>query len=44
MIDACYECAAQKLKIDLFSFGISYKGIIVEEEIVSGDHDVGEGE
>ena len=44
VIDACYEYAAQKLKTDLFSSGISYKGIIVEEEIVSGDHDVGEGE
>ena len=44
VIDACYESAAQKLKKDLFSSGISYKGIIVEEEIVSGDHDVGEEE
>ena len=44
MIDACYKSDAQKLKTDLFSSGISYKGIIVEEEIVSGDHDVGEGE
>ena len=44
VIDACYEPAAQRLNTDLFSSGISYKGIIVEEEIVSGDHDVGEGE
>ena len=44
MIDAYYESVAQKLNIDIFSSGISYKGIIGEEEIVSGDHDVGEGE
>ena len=37
MIDACYESAAQKSNTDLFSFGISYKDIIVEEEIVSCD-------
>ena len=44
VIDACYESVSQRLNTDLFSSGISYKGIIVEEEIVSGDHDVGEGE
>ena len=37
VIDACYEYAAQNSNIDLFSFGISYKDIIVEEEIVSYD-------
>ena len=38
MIDACYKSAAQKSNTDLFSFGISYKDIIVEEEIVSCDN------
>ena len=37
VIDACYESAAQKSNTDLFSFGISYKDIIVEEEVVSCD-------
>ena len=37
VIDACYESAAQKSNKDLFSFGISCKDIIVEEEIVSCD-------
>ena len=37
MIDACYESTAQKSNTDLFSFGISYKDIIVEEKIVSCD-------
>ena len=38
MIDACYESAGQKSNTDLFSFGISYKDIIIEEEIVSCDN------
>ena len=33
-LDACYESAAQKSNKDLFSFDISCKDIIVEEEIV----------
>ena len=37
VIDACYESAAQKSNKDLFSFDISCKDIIVEEEIVSCD-------
>ena len=37
MIDACYESAAQKSNKDLFSFDISCKYIIVEEETVSYD-------
>ena len=37
MINACYESSAQKSNTYLFSFGISYKDIIVEEEIVSCD-------
>ena len=37
MIDACYESATQKSNKDLFSFGISYKDIIIKEEIVSCD-------
>jgi len=36
-LDACYESAAQKSNKDIFSFGISCKDIIVEEEIVSCD-------
>ena len=44
VIDSCYESTAQKLNTNIFSSGMSYKGIIVEEEIVSSDHDVGEGE
>ena len=37
MINACYESSARKSNTYLFSFGISYKDIIVEEEIVSCD-------
>ena len=37
MIDACYESVAQNSNKDLFSFDISYKDIIEEEEIVSCD-------
>ena len=37
VIDACYKSVAQKSNKHLFSFGISYKDIIVEEEIVSCD-------
>ena len=37
MINACYESPAQKSNTYLFSFGISYKDIIVEEEIISYD-------
>ena len=37
MIDACYESVVQKSNTDIFSFGIPYKDIIVEEEIVSCD-------
>ena len=37
MIDACYESTAQRSNKDLFSFDISCKDIIVEEEIVSYD-------
>jgi len=37
VIDACYQSIFQKSKEDLFSFDISYKDIIVEEEIVSCD-------
>ena len=36
-LDACYESAAQKSNKDLFSFDISCKDIIVEEEIDSCD-------
>ena len=36
-LDACYESAAQKSNKDLFSFDISCKYIIIEEEIVSYD-------
>ena len=39
MIDSSYKSAAQKSNTDLFSFGISYKDIIVKKEIVSCDHD-----
>ena len=37
VIHACYESTAQRSNKDLFSFDISYKDIIVEEEIVSCD-------
>ena len=37
MIDACYKSAAHRSNKDLFSFDISCKDIIVEEEIVSYD-------
>ena len=37
MIDACYKSAAQNSNTYLFSFGISYKDIIVLEENVSCD-------
>ena len=54
-LDACYESAAQRSNKDLFSFDISCKDIIVEEETVSYDkpayhhdefrlHKYGEGE
>ena len=37
VIDACYESATQKSNTNVFSFGISYKYIIIEEEIVIYD-------
>ena len=37
VIDACYESAAQRSNKDLFSFDISCKDIIEEEEIASCD-------
>ena len=36
-LDACYEYAAQNSNKDIFSFDISCRDIIVEEEIVSCD-------
>ena len=37
MIDSCYVSIAQNSNKDIFSFGISCKDIIVEEEIISCD-------
>ena len=37
VIDACYESTTQRSNKDLFSFDISCKDIIVEEEIVNCD-------
>ena len=37
MINACYKSSAQKSNTNLFSFGISYKHIIIEEQIISCD-------